>query len=82
MNEIAFLEAEKLLKELASLRLRARETAQVLRREEAPEEIALAVEHAARELRTASSAVSQLVYPAFAESMGAGTVDAVPSTLV
>ncbi len=68
MNEIAFVEAEKFLKELAHLRLRARETAQIIRREEAPESIAVAIEATARELLAASSAVSSQLYSTFANA--------------
>ena len=65
LNEIAFVEAEGFLKELARLRLRAREVAGVIRREEGPEEIALAIEEIARALLTASSKASGPVYDSF-----------------
>jgi hypothetical protein len=76
LNEIAFLEAERFLKELAHLRLRAREVASVVRREEGPEEIANAIEDIARVLLTASSKASGPIYDSFSGSNAPDAIEA------
>ena len=65
LNEHAFIEAEQLLRELTTLQLRAREVAAIVRREEGPEEVAVAIEAAVNAIRTASTDVSGLVYASF-----------------
>lgn len=65
LNEHAFVEAELLLKELGAIRVRAGEVAAIVRREEGPEEVALAIEEAVSAIRAASTAVSGLVYSSF-----------------
>lgn len=71
LNEIAFVEAESLLKDLGAFRWRAREVAAVVRREEGPEEIAVAIEDAINVLRSASSEISGLVYASFSAATSA-----------
>ncbi len=82
LNEIAFVEAEKLLKELGAFRWRAKEVAAVVRREEGPEEIAAAIEDAINVIRSASSQVSSLVYASFSAQTNAEAAQSGQATLL